>query len=329
MRSAHVIALVAVFVIVMSVGAYNVYWNDDGSYNASASMNADGTVSFTLSGPDTNYSYSVFSNTKIPDKLYLYYDDSYRSDFNDQYTQKEFLTVLQSMLERRGMSSTFVNANELVTVMDDHDSAVFFVSGALPDTVYDGNTAGTSPFVKWMTNGGTVYWTGPEIGRYISTHDAVTDHEKGFFDGDVLISDADYEYAYNQSDMFQYTQLRYDDCMYGLRADRADSRPLSYISDGGYSSVSVAKVLGGNVTVFGGNVSVTKNVSQVVTDRTCCADVVICGLTYQSEGLDHGTGTLKGSLSSNTGKDVSAAVNKVFFITVGEPASNWSKTIRL
>ena len=91
----------------------------------------------------------------------------------------------------------------------------------------------------------------------------------------------------------------------------------------------MAKVLGGNITVFGGNVSVTKNVSQVVTDRTCCADVVICGLTYQSEGLDHGTGTLKGSLSSNTGKDVSAAVNKVFFITVGEPASNWSKTIGL
>ena len=142
----------------------------------------------------------------------------------------------------------------------------------------------------------------------------------------LLISDEE-EYAYNRSVMFDYTRTIYDDCNYGIRSDRADSVPLGYVSDEGYSAVSVARVLGGNVTVFGGNIAVTKTVSQVVTDRTCCADLVICGFTYQSEGLDHGTGVLKGKLSSSTAVDVSAATGRSFYITVGDPASNWSRVI--
>lgn len=321
--------IIAVFAVIMVFGSIYVYNNEDGSYEASAEINGDGTVTYSLSGPDSVFTYSVFANTKLPEKLFLYCDDSYKSDLNDRYTQREFLTVLQQLLERRGMASEFADADDLVDIMGHSDYAVFFVSGALPDTVYDGKADGDSLFVRWLSEGGTVYWTGPEMGRYVSTQNSIIDYGTGFFDGDVLISDENYEFAHIESDMFRYTQIRYDDCKYGLRADRADSQPLSYISDGGYSSVSVAKVLGGNVTVFGGNLATTNIVFQVLLDRTCCADMLICGLTYESQGLDHGEGTVKGSLSASTDVDVSSASGRMFLIIVGNPASNWSKAMDL
>lgn len=327
MRPNPAYVIVAVFAVVMVLGAYYVYYNDDGSYEATAEINADGTVTYTIAGPSSSYTYSVFSDTKLPEKLFLYCDESYMSDFSDHYIQSEFLQVLKSMLERRGLIAEFADAEDLIGVMDHYDYAVFFASGALPDTIYDGRTDGDSLFVRWMSNGGTVFWTGPEIGRYVSTQDGVVDHGKGFFGGDVNTSEEDDQFAHNVSDMFAYTLLRYDDCLYGLRADRADSLPLSFISDDGYSSVSVAKVLGGNVTVFGGNVATTDIVSQVVTDRTCCTDTIICGLTYESKGLDHGKGVVKGSTSAVTGIDVSGFSGAMFRIIVGEPASHWSKAI--
>lgn len=325
MRPAPAYIILAVFAAVMVFGAYHVYCNDCGSYEAFAELNADGTISYTVSGPASTYTYSVFSGTNLPEKVFLYCDDTYMSDFSGHYVQREFLQVLKSMLERREMTAKFANAEDLVDIMEHYDYAVFFASGALPDTVYDGMTDGDSPFVRWMSNGGTVYWTGPEIGRYVSTRDGVVDHGTGFFGGDVNVSGG--KLAHRESEMFLYTQLRYDDCLYGLRADRTDSLPLSFISDDGYSSVSVAKVLGGNVTVFGGNVATTEMVTQVVTDRTCCADTLICGLTYESKGLDHGRGVVKGNTSATTGTDVSGNEGTMFRIIVGDPASHWSKAM--
>ncbi len=329
MKPTSAYVVLAVFTVIMVFGSIYVYNNDDGSYEASAEINENGTVTYSLSGPGSVFTYSVISNTKLPEKLFLYCDDSYKSNLNDSYIQREFFTVLQQLLERRGMAAEFADAEDLVDIMGHSDYAVFFVSGALPDTVYDGKIDGDSLFVRWLSEGGTVYWTGPEIGRYVSTQDGVTDYGKGFFGGDVLISDENYEFAHIESDMFLYTQLRYDDCKYGLRADRAESLPLSYVSDGGYSSVSVAKVLGGNVTVFGGNVATTNIVFQVLMDRTCCADMLICGLTYESKGLDHGEGTVRGKVSGSTAVDVSSASDSIFLIIVGDPASNWSKAMEL
>jgi len=104
---------------------------------------------------------------------------------------------------------------------------------------------------------------------------------------------------------------------------------LAYISDDGYSSVSVAKLFNGNVTVFGGNIATTENVSQVLPDRTNCADLIICGLTYESDGLDYGKGDIRGNLTSKTSVNVSTYSDVLFFISVGQNTSEWSKSITL
>ena len=324
MRASAEITLLALFTAFILIGCVCVYHNGCGDYQATASLNGDGTVSYTISGPADEYRYSVFSDTSVPEKVYLYLDSSYASDFNNYYAQSEFFGVIKQMLERRGCTSVgYVDAQGLKDVMADCDSAVFFVSGTLPDTVY--NDPADSLFKTWMENGGTVYWTGPEIGRYVSTSTGVTDFGKGFFDGNVNTDGS--VYGYNESEMFRYTGMRNDDCLYGLRADQPDSKVLSFVSDDGYSSVSVAKLFNGNVTVFGGNIATTENVSQVLLDRTCCADLLICGLTYTSEGLDHGSGKVSGSVSSVTNTGVSPG--DLFFIAVGPNASDWSRGIPL
>jgi len=313
-------AVFAVFAVFLLIGCYNVYYVDHGDYSYECKADSDG-ITVSVNGQPSDYRCSVYSNTSVPQELYLYLDSSYASDLNTYYQQSDFLNVLKDMLSRRGMDNVkFVDADGLKDVMT-HRCAVFFVSGALPDTIYDGS--GLDIFTEWLYLGGSAYWTGPEIGRYVSTPDGVKDLSKGLFDGKVC--DEKDKYGYSHSEMYQYTCVRYDDCTYGLDVSIPDSLPLGYVSDDGYSAVTAVKLGNGSATVFGGNVAVTENVSQVLTDRTFCAEVVVAGLTYVSEGLAHATGTTsQGQIHMDV--DITSYSDVVLTISVGEPASKWGRT---
>lgn len=324
MKITAISAILVVFLVFTSIGCVFIYFGNGGNYQASASLTDNGTVSYSLSGDATQYRYSVFSDTSLPDKIYFYLDDSYPVFLNDYYTQSEFFSVMKQMLERRGYSSVdYVDTENLPIVMEQPNIGIFFITGALPDIVVDDGS-----FCEWMENGGTVYWTGPEIGRYVLTKDSLVDNEKGFFDGNVN-NDEESIYAYNETEMFTYTEMRYDDCLYGLKVDQPNSLCVSYCSEEGYSSVSVAKLFNGNAIIFGDNIAATNKISQVLSDRTCCADLIICGLTYSSHGIDYGHGSMKGSINANTVVDTSSFSKKMFFISVGTNLSNWSKSIDL
>ena len=324
MKPDATVMILVIISIFIAIGCVFVYCNNGDGYQASAKLESDGTVSYTLTGNPTEYRYSVFSNTSLPSKLYFFLDDSYPAFFNGHYVQSEYFSVMKQMLERRNYTSVYyVDTNGLADAMSQPDVGIFFVTGALPDAVMDDGS-----FQDWMENGGTVYWTGPEIGRYVLTKDGIVDLEKGFFDGNVNENEESV-YAYNESEMFRYTQTRYDDCLYSLRADQPDSLCVSYTSDDGYSSISVARLFNGNAFVFGGNIATTGKVSQVLSDRTCCADLIICGLTYESQGLEYGKGSMKNGIESRTDVDTSAYSGRLFFISVGTNLSNWSKSIEL
>ena len=324
MKITAVGAIMIALLLLISVGCLFVYFSNGGNYQASASVDDDGTVSYSLSGNTTQYRYSIFSDTQLPDKIYFYLDDSYPVFLNDYYTQSEFFSVMKQMLERRGYSSVYyADADELPIVMKQPNIGIFFITGALPDVVMDDGS-----FCEWMENGGMVYWTGPEIGRYVLTKECIVEYEKGFFDGNVN-NDEESIYAYTETEIFPYTEMRYDDCLYGLKTNQPDSLCVSYYSEKGYSSVSVTKLFNGNAVIFGGNIAATNKISQVLSDRTCCADLIICGLTYNSHGVDYGCGSMNGDISANTSVDTSSFSEKMFFISVGTNLSNWSKSIKL
>ena len=310
----------AVFSVILLIGCYNVYFVDHGDYSYDCTVDASG-ISLSVEGAPSDYRYSIYSNTDVPTKMYLYLDEGYQSQLNTYYHQSEFLGVLKDMLSRRGLEDIqYVDSEGLKTIMTSKCS-IFFVSGARPDTVYDGS--GSDIFTDWLDLGGSVYWAGPEIGRYISTPDGVTDLDIGFFGGKV--SDKEKNYGYNHSEMYEYTCVRYDDCTYGLDVTIPDSLPLGYISDDGYSAITVAKLGNGSVTVFGGQLTVTENISQVLTDRTFSAEIVMSGLTYQSEGLAHGTG-VSSQGTEHIDIDISSYGDVALVISVGEPASKWGRT---
>ena len=313
-------AIFAVFAVLLVIGCWNVYFNEHQSYGVS--LNGDG---FTVTGPPSEYRYSVYSDTDVPDKLYLYLDERYPSDLNSYYQQSEFLGVLKKMLEDRGMKDIqYVDADSLKDVLTG-DCAVFFVSGNLPDTVYDGTD--TCIMVQWLKTEGKVFWTGPEFGRYVASTNGITDLGEGLFGGKVC-SEKD-KYGYTHSEMYQYTTVRLDDCTYGLSTDIPDSLPLGYVTDDGYSAVSVAKLYASSVTVFGGNIAATETVLEVLTDRTYCSEIVVSGLTYQSKGLTHGSGSLNGSANVGLDLDLTLYTSASLSVFTGEPASNWGRTVPL
>ncbi len=313
---------VALFAAVLIIGGAYVYLGSSGSHDCHAEITSDGKISYELTGSASEYRYSVFSDTKNVSTVYLYLDEDHVHDPVSTGSQKEFLSVISKMLEKRGVHTEYADSQGLRNVMKDSDSVVLMISGALPNTVYGDSTV----FEEWMTAGGTIYWAGPEIGRYVSTLDGLKDLGKGYFDGNVC--NAPDTYGKTASDMLEYTGTIYYDCSYGIKADLPNTKSLSFISDDGYSSVTVSKLFNGNVTVFGGDITESKQVVGDVTDRTCCADLIVCGLTYKSEGLDAGHGTTDGKATGVTSVSVTGKTGVAFFICTGTPASDWSKCIR-
>ncbi len=307
----------AIVAIIIATGAFFVYFNAHGDYSADIQMSEEGKVTFSVSGVDAELMYSLYSGTDLPEHIYLYYDESYKSDLNTNYQQKEFFDVLKKMLERRNYSDvSFCNASELKTILEsDRDCGVFFVTGALPETVYRKDV---TLFQEWMESGGTVYWAGPEIGRYVSTKNGVEDLGTGFFNGMVS---TEKQFANKQSDMFKGTKLRYDVCDYGLSLDVKDSLPLGYVNDR-YSAVTAVKLFNGNAIVYGGNIAYSENISHELMDRTSCADLIISGLTHHSSVLSHGTG--KVSDGRFTAGPIGTSEDVILFIGVGTPATSWS-----
>ena len=320
-NSRAVTLIIALFAAVLVIGGVYVYLDNSGSHDCHAEIASDGKISYELTGSASEYRYSVFTNTKNIDTVYLYLDEDHVYDPVSVDSQKEFLSVISEMLEKRGVHTEYTDSQGLRNVMSNSDSVILAVSGALPNTVYGDSTV----FEEWMTAGGTIYWAGPEIGRYVSTLDGLKDLGKGYFDGNVC--DTPNTHGKTASEMQKYTGAFYYDCSYGLKADLPDSKTLSFISDDGYSSVTVSKLFGGNVTVFGGDITESKQVVGDVTDRTCCADLIVCGLTYKSEGLETGHGTSGGKVSGITGISVTGKEGAAFFICTGTPASDWSKCI--
>lgn len=74
------------------------------------------------------------------------------------------------------------DAQRLAEVLKDPAYAgcgIIMTSGAFPDTVYDGTSG--SPVLKWIAEGGSMYWVSMQIGRYIGHSDGtVSDAPAGY-----------------------------------------------------------------------------------------------------------------------------------------------------
>ncbi len=183
-----VYVVIAVVIAMMAAGAaFVLFYN--GSYDADASRNGD-TVEYSVRSAGSNTYTAVALSTEILDSVVIYRDGGYRECIEmgpipvgaPALTTGRFADELTILLKQRGFGNVSVaDAQGLAEVCSDigsaHGKAIVCVSGALPDTVYDGTSS--SSVLSWIEAGGMLYWAGNVIGLYSASAEGISEHVNG------------------------------------------------------------------------------------------------------------------------------------------------------
>ncbi len=195
-----VIALLILAAAVVGEGL--ILTSGHGDYSSSVTVDGDDAiVSVHSNGSHLLDIVSLEDSCDTPSAVYVYLDESYGSVYETvkvavgarPLDQTNYAKQLIETLKVRGIQdSKIVNADELGTIMSSigKDIAVICISGALPDTVYDGTE--DSKVISWLDTGGRLYWVGNIIGKYIGHEDSVETVTNGtsLFLGSECIDDS-------------------------------------------------------------------------------------------------------------------------------------------
>ena len=276
--------ILAVAAAVMVAGATFAYCFDSniGFSVEDRGGSAEVTVTGTL---PSDVRYRVLSDTSVPERIYLYLDADYTGGFVAYRDQDRTLTSLKNLLSDRGYCSVeFADAERLAQLCFDASAAsssgIVMMSGAVPDKIYPNDSE--NGLVTWLSNGGTLYWSGPDMGMYRA--DAHGDNVKtsgGYF-GDAVNDSDDKDCLVSKvSDIAGVMGFSGSRAEYGLKADYAGSRVLGLYDD--YSSFSVVPVLAGRMYILGNYLH-----SLTVEDFYVFADIVVCGIDEDTVVKDTG-----------------------------------------
>lgn len=282
MRSITVI--IAVAAAIMVAGAAFAYCFDPNIGFSAEDKGGSTEVSVTGTLP-SDIRYRVLSDTSVPERIYLYLDVDYTGGFVAYREQDKTLTSLKNLLSDRGYCSVeFADAERLAQLCSDvsaaSSSGIVMMCGAIPDRIYPNDSE--NGLVTWLSNGGTLYWSGPDMGLYRA--DARGDNVKtsgGYF-GDAVNNSDDKDCLVSKvSEIAGIMGFSSSRAEYGLRADYAGSKVLGLSDD--YSSFSVVPVLAGRMYILGNYLQ-----SLAVEDFYVFADIVACGIDEDTAVKDTG-----------------------------------------
>jgi hypothetical protein len=324
-----IVAISLVLILVLVVGEYAIYGMDH-TYSSSAGI-SDGEVSYSVysSGADV-YTTMVVDNGSMDSihTLYIYYDETYFSNCENvktavgakATTQEYYIEQIKLSLANRGFEDVVVlSADELSSAMagdigSDFSKGLLILSGALPDTIYKGNT--TDEIFRWMSAGGTLYWIGGVIGECYATQTGLVDvsgYQQLFFGTQCVNTDTtgDTDTAYSDIDSNGFRSalsLMNNSVRYGLDTSGLENSLSIGFTDGTYSSISFVKYGEGQICVIAGNYSSNQ--------RDDCAQIISSGLSYDSKiiGMESGSvtrGTVYGAI------DVGSYANVQVYIYIG------------
>lgn len=268
----------------------------------------------------------------IPDKLLIYFDETYGpSQSQDYLTKTKDLLCLE--LSIRGVDYEMVNAEELLGRIQEDISLgtlsfkLLFTAGAIPDIIYDCTT--DSPLMKWLEQGGVLYWANGVIGRDVSVGMSITEcdgYGQLFFGiPDSNIGTGAHGYIYASEKSLHFDRLRnlgiiYNDCTYGINTESITDEYLSigYTAEG-LDSLVLSKYHNGEgmIVNFGGRIA-TNSVPVF-------AEVIASKITYNSQIVHSEGGRL---LFSEVKGDIAvdSAKNYVLYVWIGYPVRVFSRT---
>ena len=312
-KAVPIVILAVALCTVVVLGEVFTYGINTHSFSANAEFSS-GTMDYSVysSGSDT---YSVVLMQKngvepITD-LHIYVDENYDDHYSDVqkkskllYTQEQYYSEqIQKHLKLRGFGNvTLVNDKGLIDFINEtssnpHGHGLLVTSYSLPSEVYSGHD--TDPLMTWIGNGGSLYWSSSEIGKYYTENKElkeVPDNQMLFF-GRECINTGELENATETVDNGFRTALTLQDS--GLRfamntSGLENSLAMGYCKDG-YSSVSFVKHGGGMICIIGTMTEITYQMEDT-------AQIIASGVTYATGIIDDAKGdvvrgTVRGSMS--------------------------------
>ena len=319
MKSDRIIEIIAILVLtVVIIGEVVVYTTGPGKYSSDAEFES-GTISYSISakGSET-YAVIVMDNGDMAamTEIYIYFDESYKSSYEDVLVpigakpldQRYYVEQLVRQLEYRGaVKVTILNAEELAEALEQDIVAgmctkgLVVISGALPDTVYSGNSSDT--IFGWMNDGGRLYWLGNLIGAYYSTKDAIHDvgDKQMLFFGTSCLNTEGTDKAFSDvsgNDLRYDLSLMNNSVKYGidpiaLSAVKGSDKVLSLgYSQGDYVSIAMTDFGKGMICIIGGDYSNDQrsDLAQILSSQIC----------YDTEVVEIMTGSVTRKTISDT-----------------------------
>ena len=337
-----VVLAVAVIAIVLigEIAAYgNIYSyesdvSDDGSYRVGTS----GAHVYDVISSDNGQYRSV-------EKLLVYWDAKYGGVSHDvtvevgarALDENYYISQLTNNLEYLGFRSVEkVDAASLKASLAGDPAGIGLVvlHGALPDTVYTGSPG--DAIFSWISSGGTLYWAGEALGKYIGRADGTVDRAPSgyqtLFLGSECLVDMDVSpvpadnrnvgRVYDEISSNGYSDalcLKNNNVLYGVDSTLLDSGrkclAIGY-TDGKASSTALVSDGSGCVCVMGGLFSNYQ--------RMDLATVIAAGIGPDSVLTEavHGTvshGAAEGKVSVGSG-------NVSVFVYLGGDFSVYGRT---
>ena len=308
--------VLAIAAVILVAGAATAYaFNPQVGFTVSA--DAEGNAVIDVNGAlPADLTYRILDGSDRPDRIYIFLDEKYPG-LQSYREQKRSLTTFEEMMSRRGYSEIeVIQVERLQELVNDPSAAstsgLVMTGGAIPDVIYPNDT--DNGIRTWMANGGTLYWSGPDIGRFRDpgNGEECKDLGAGMFGDSVNYAENDPYLVTKASDISVEMGFAGERAKFGLRADYAGSRVLGLYGD--YSSLSVLPVDLGRLYLFGTNFD-----EYDVEAVSAIADIVVCGITESTTIID------SSSLSKGYG-DQSFSIGKVdpgrcVYVTSGSPVS--------
>ena len=326
-KTVPLVVLAIVLCAVLVLGEVLTYGINTHDFNAKAEFSSD-TINYSVSssGSDT-YSVVVMddNNVQSTEELYIYvdeeYDDYYKKALkiaNVRYVeQKYYSEQIKKFLGLRGFDNVkMIDSKGLKTFIgetmsDPVGKGLFITTYALPAEIYSGNA--DDDLIKWIDNGGNLYWSSSEIGRlYIDSNGLheVAGNQTLFF-GKDCINTGKLAHATNAVDngfRDAFTLLN-SGLEFSMNTDGlTDSLSIGYCEDG-YSSISFIKHGNGMICIIG-------SMSEIIPQLDDTAQIIASGLTYASEIVNVTKGNVvRGTVSGNV--DFTVSGNAMAYIYIG------------
>lgn len=320
-----VVILAIVVIAVILVGEVVTYTSDYTDYSADAVF-SEGGLEYTVSA-DGSKTYSVIVSENGTyrgfDKLYIYFDPDYASNYEDakvpvgakELDQEYYVEQIVPTLRYRNVHDiTIVDAQGLRQAMESDvkdtlsEIGVIVISGAFPDTVYSGSP--DDLLFSWMSSGGSLYWLGNLIGSCYSTTEGlvpVDDYQKLFFGTECLNTDGPVK-AYSEIDGYcNALSIMNNDVRYGVNGsllpEGTKHIELGFTEDG-YSTTSIIGYGSGMMCIISGYYSNDQ--------RNDLAQIIASGIGPESSIIAVEKGSVTRGSSSGTiaceGENLSAYI---------------------